>query len=88
MQTVQRRADAVRIGDRVLDANGHEYRVVSVRLEGVGGGVVSMALAGSGGRAVLSPSALVDVRVGGGGEPHRSPLDSTGRRVRPEAGLR
>ncbi len=87
MQTVQRRADAVRIGDRVLDANGHEFRVVSVRLEGAGGGVVSLALAGSGGRAVLAPGTLLQVRVGGG-DPHRSPVDAGGSRVRPEAGLR
>jgi hypothetical protein len=87
VQTVQRRADAVRIGDRILDATGREFRVVSVRLEGVGGGVVSLALAGTGGRAVLAPGALVAVRVGGG-EQHRSPFDPIPRRVRPEAGLR
>ena len=61
MQTFQRRADELRIGDRVVDARGHPLAVTSTRLEGVGTGVVSVAFAELRRRVNYRPSEVVQI---------------------------
>ena len=45
MSTELRRADELRIGDRVVTADGTVLTVSSTRLQGVGAGVVSLGFA-------------------------------------------
>lgn len=61
MQTFQRRADELRIGDRVVDARGHPLAVTSTRLQGVGSGVVSVAFAERRSRVSYRPGEVVRV---------------------------
>ncbi len=60
MGTQLRRALDLRIGDRVLSGDG-EATVTSTRIEGTGGGTVSIALAGLPGRSRYRPGDLVTV---------------------------
>ena len=60
MRTQLRRAGELRIGDRVLCADG-TATVTSTRIEGGGGGTVSVGLTGRPGRSRYRPGALVTV---------------------------
>lgn len=54
MRTQQLPADSLRVGQRVV-REGRLLVVASVRLEGAGGGVVSVLFAGETGRATFAP---------------------------------
>lgn len=61
MQTELRRADELRIGDRVLAADGTPLTVTSTRLQGVGVGVVSVGFAERPRRVSYRPSDAMSV---------------------------
>ena len=63
MRTQLRRAGELRIGDRVLCADG-TATVTSTRIEGGGGGTVSVGLTGRPGRSRYRPGDLVTVVSG------------------------
>ena len=60
MRTQLRRAGELRIGDRVLCADG-PATVTSTRIEGAAGGTVSVGLTGRPGRSRYRPAELVTV---------------------------
>jgi len=61
MQTELRTADELRIGDRVLAADGTPLTVTSTRLQGVGVGVVSVGFAERPRRVSYRPSDAMSV---------------------------
>ncbi|GGM09572.1 hypothetical protein GCM10011594_31830 [Nakamurella endophytica] len=62
MRTQQLPAGSLRIGQRVV-REGRPVMVASVRLEGAGGGVVSVLFAGETGRARFAPGEVLVVEV-------------------------
>jgi len=64
MRTQLRRAGELRIGDRVVGADG-PATVTSTRIEGAGGGTVSIGLAGRAHRSRYRPGDLVPVLAPG-----------------------
>jgi hypothetical protein len=63
MLTELRRADELRIGERVVMADGSLLVVTSARLQGVGAGEVSVGFAGRSRRVSYRPSDAVSVLV-------------------------
>ncbi len=61
MQTLQRRAGEIRIGDTVLQADGRMLTVTSTRVQGPGPGVVSVGFAELGHRVSYRPADAVVV---------------------------
>jgi len=61
MQTELRTADELRIGDRVLAADGTPLTVTSTRLQGVGVGMVSVGFAERPRRVSYRPSDAMSV---------------------------
>ena len=61
MQTELRTADELRIGDRVLAADGTPLTVTSTRLQGVGVGMVSVGFAERPRRVTYRPSDAMSV---------------------------
>lgn len=60
MDTQQLPAGSLRIGQRVV-RDGRPVVVSSMRLEGAGGGVVSVEFAGEAGRSVFRPGEVLTV---------------------------
>ena len=63
MLTELRRADELRIGDRVVTAAGTVLTVTSTRMQGVGAGVVSVGFAERPRRVSYRPRGAVSVLV-------------------------
>ena len=63
MRTQLRRADELRIGDRLLTTDGSLLTVTSTRLQGVGVGVVSLGFAERPRRVNYRPSQTLSVVV-------------------------
>ena len=70
MRTQLRRAGELRIGDRVLCDDG-PATVTSTRIEGVGGGTVSVGLTGRSRRSRYRPGDLVAVLAAAAPSTHR-----------------
>lgn len=60
MRTQQLPAGSLRVGQRVV-RHGHPVMVSSVRLEGAGGGVVSVQFAGEAKRSTFAPGDVLVV---------------------------
>ena len=63
MLTELRRADELRVGDRVVTPDGTVLSVTSTRLQGVGAGVVSVGFAERSRRVSYRPSDALSVFV-------------------------
>lgn len=57
----QRRAHELRIGDRIVETGAMPQRVTSTRLQGAGGGTVSVGLEGQHSRTTYRPGEWVTV---------------------------